>query len=106
MLVARFIRIELHERRGVSERTQRSSLTSSDSVAPRPARLRALAASSRRTTATFTRLGKQPSLVQAFPQALGLATGQARVSRGVEHGCHIIIHAAALPLSSMANSLD
>ena len=53
----------------------------------------------------FTRLGQQPGLVQAFSQAFGLAAGQAGVRRGVENGRHVVIHAAALPLSGTADPL-
>jgi len=54
----------------------------------------------------FTRLGQQAGLVQALSQSLGLAAGQARVRRGVEYGRHVVIHAAVLPLSSMADPFD
>ena len=57
----------------------------------------------RRTAVRFTRLGQQPGLVQAFSQALGLAAGQAGVRRSVENGRHVVIHAAALPLSGTAD---
>jgi hypothetical protein len=55
---------------------------------------------------TFTGLGQQAGLVQAFPQALGLATGQARVRRGVEYGGYVVIHAPALPLGSTPDPFD
>ena len=47
LLVASLIRVKFHQRRGIGERAQRSSLTSCDSAVPAPARLRAPAASSR-----------------------------------------------------------
>jgi hypothetical protein len=54
----------------------------------------------------FTGLGQQAGLVQAFPQALGLAAGQVRVRRGIEHGGHVVIHAAMLPPGGTADPLD
>jgi hypothetical protein len=55
---------------------------------------------------TFTGLGQQAGLVQAFPQALGLAAGQARVRRGIEYGGYVVIHTAALPPGSKADPFD
>ena len=60
----------------------------------------------RRATTTFTRLGQQPGQVQPFPQTPSLVAGQARIGRGVEHGRHVVVHAAVLPLSSTTHPLD
>ena len=106
LLVASLIRVKFHQRRGIGERAQRSSLTSCDSAVPAPARLRAPAASSRGGRLRRSPGSASKPLVQAFPQALGLGVGQMRVRCGIEYGGHVVIHATALPPGSMADPFD